>query len=162
MKKIMYVMLGLLLLVPMMAMAERPDQFDIEKLAGIATLEYIAKTNQMFGNAYRMVLKGVAEEGVASFEAMDLLGMSFDSIQDPYNTKTTGEQHQKAEESYKKNTFGTLDMVFAQTGISLAELAEKVQQDNPEKELTHMDIFKTMDGSLSKDVLAELQFGEEE
>ena len=165
MKKMMYVMLGVLLLVPVIATTQvKADSIQTDRKAAqteaiqklnhlvavpplLVTLQVVSNTNRMFGAAHIVVLQQINQEGEPSFEAMDLLGMSLNSLQDPYNIKTTGEHHKRVNEEYKQKVVVALDKVFAALGVPLKDLAAHVQQANPDKQLVNAELFAQLDGT---------------
>ena len=113
----------------------------------------VSKSNRMLANAWKLVAKELEENKEVSFEAMDLLGMSLNTIHDPLNIKTTGKHHEKIEQAYVKKVLAMLDMSFASKGKTLSEIAEQVQSSNPDETLTNYEIFKKLNGSVAKKFL---------
>lgn len=171
MKKMMYMMLGVLLLVPAMAMAqEKVDSartsyregnsvsVKIEKIEEsvklknmnpvlVSALETVSQSNRMFGNAYKVVLREVFQKGGVSFEALDLLGMSFNSLRDPSDVKTAGESNNQVNKRYKRYIIGMLDKMFAGMDVPLNKLAAQVELENSPRKLVNTELFEQLDGT---------------
>ncbi len=200
MKKLVYVVMGLLLITPVVAMAQtqrsykgkqpveltpydtreidslsRNIEFEIEKAAALRTqamsnhysIKYVAndmmikkpfslnekavfsiilKENRALDEAYQNVLSKTIHNQPVSFEDMDALGKSFNSFKKFEDTEITKE--------YKKLVLSLADgQFYYSTGKTLADLANEVQWNSPDKELTHLEIFQMMDGTHCKNNL---------
>ena len=118
-------------------------------VAGI--LGKVMMDNQTFASAVEVVSTEMKEKKEVSFGALDLLGVSFNTLRDPMNIKTAGEYHKKLEKQYAERALAALDAMFVSSfEVSLAEVAAQAKPTIESHKLTNKKVFEQLDGHFAE------------
>ena len=133
----------------------------IEKIENEAQLRNVIATlmakliydNRMLRNVSVVLAEEKAiGKKIPSFEALDLLGMSFNTLKDPMNIKTAGEHHAAQEKRYKEDALTIIDLWFVLNySMSLADMAAQAKPytktyNASDHELVNAALFAQLDG----------------